>query len=342
MHELGELIRRLSARMSVLLVEHHMDLVMRVCDRITVLDSGKQIAAGTPAEVQADPAVTEAYLGDDVDVEADAAELTAPTEDAPMAERARQHRGLRRRPARRHRRRRPARGRGTHLRLRPGARPDGVTLQRRGRPDHRRPGRERCRQDDAAAHDQRPGPPACRAGCMLGGEDITRAPVEAMVGKGMAHVPEGRGVIAELTVEENLRVGVAVPRQGRSKAEFDRVYDLFPRLAERRNNPAHTLSGGERQMLVIGRALLAQPRILLLDEPSLGTGARGSSRRSSACSASWSTPRASRCCWSSRTPAARCRSPTSASSSTSAGSSSPTPARTLMADEGLRHAYLGF
>src|SRR3712207_3162859 len=108
---------------------------------------------------------------------------------------------------------------------------------------------------------------------VLDGEDITRAAVEAMVGKGMAHVPEGRGVIAELTVDENLRVG-SLFRGKAEKSEFDRVYDIFPRIAERRNNPAHTLSGGERQMLVIGRALLAKPRILLLDEPSLGLAPR--------------------------------------------------------------------
>jgi branched-chain amino acid transport system ATP-binding protein len=107
----------------------------------------------------------------------------------------------------------------------------------------------------------------------LGGEDITSAAVERMVGKGMAHVPEGRGVIAELTVDENLRVG-SLFRGKTARSEFDRIYDLFPRIAERRDQPAHVLSGGERQMLVIGRALLAQPRILLLDEPSLGLAPR--------------------------------------------------------------------
>jgi branched-chain amino acid transport system ATP-binding protein len=108
---------------------------------------------------------------------------------------------------------------------------------------------------------------------VLNGEDVTRSPVEAMVTKGMSHVPEGRGVIAELTVDENLRVG-SLFRGKVGQDEFDRVYDLFPRIKERRTSTAHTLSGGERQMLVIGRALLARPKLLLLDEPSLGLAPR--------------------------------------------------------------------
>jgi len=103
----------------------------------------------------------------------------------------------------------------------------------------------------------------------LEGRDITRTRVEEMVRLGMAHVPEGRGVIAELTVEENLRLG-ALWRTGNSDAEREEIYQTFPSLDSRRRRSAHTLSGGERQMLVVGRALLAKPKLLLLDEPSLG------------------------------------------------------------------------
>jgi branched-chain amino acid transport system ATP-binding protein len=105
---------------------------------------------------------------------------------------------------------------------------------------------------------------------VLEGSDITKTPVEEMVRRGMAHVPEGRGVIAELTVEENLRLGGLWRKGEDSQAAMDEVYEQFPPLDSRRKRSAHTLSGGERQMLVVGRALLAKPKVLLLDEPSLG------------------------------------------------------------------------
>ena len=104
----------------------------------------------------------------------------------------------------------------------------------------------------------------------LEGKDITRSPVEQMVRLGMAHVPEGRGVIAELTIEENLRLGGLFRKDKDAAQQIEQTYELFPALGERRKRAAHTLSGGERQQLVVGRALLAKPKVLLLDEPSLG------------------------------------------------------------------------
>jgi len=102
------------------------------------------------------------------------------------------------------------------------------------------------------------------------GRSLRGLPGHVVVQRGLAHAPEGRRIFGRMTIQENLELGAFARSDGDIRKDMDRVYDLFPVLGERRHKPAGVLSGGEQQMLAIGRAMMSRPRMLMLDEPSMG------------------------------------------------------------------------
>jgi len=243
---LGQLLRRIAdTGVAVIIVEHDMSLVMGISDHIYVLDAGRRIADGTPAEIRAHPDVRKAYLGDsdftgrgraegyrpsDKRV-LDVTDLTAGYGAAPALE-------------------------GIDLSV-----SDGEMVAVLGANGA---GKSTLLRTVTGLH------PAERGEILFLGKKITTLAASRIAGQGLVLVPEGRQVFPELSVIDNIRLGAFTRRDFDDEAEIAAMLERFPMLRERAANRAGLLSGGEQQMLAIARGLVAKPKILLLDEPSLG------------------------------------------------------------------------
>jgi branched-chain amino acid transport system ATP-binding protein len=241
---LAALLRRIAdSGVAVVLVEHDMAVVMGISDRIVVLDAGMRIASGTPAEVQRDPAVRKAYLGESRGARQGA--VRAAPAGEPLLEVGKLAAGYGAEPVLK----------GIDLYLRPGEMIAVLGANGAGKSTLMR----------ALSGLHRP----VSGGIAFDREDVSRLPAHKVVARGMVLVPEGRQVFPELSVLDNLRLG-AFLRKEFLESEIEGMLGRFPRLRERQHQRAGLLSGGEQQMLAIARGLMAKPRVLLLDEPSLG------------------------------------------------------------------------
>jgi branched-chain amino acid transport system ATP-binding protein len=254
---LGEHLRRLTSEndVGVLLIEHDMSVVMNVSDHIIVLEYGRKIAEGRPEAIRANPKVVAAYLGEPAPQGPSA--VRRPTQprrpgfddgriSAPLLEVRKLRAGY---------------GQVEVLHDIDLTVRHGEIVALLGANGAGKSTLLRCIFGDP-----------CPAGghILFEGKSLTGLAAHEVAGLGIAHVPEGRRIMPKMTVAENLQIGAYLSDSAHFRSDMDRVFTLFPRLAERRSQPAGTMSGGEQQMLAIGRALMQRPKLLLLDEPSLG------------------------------------------------------------------------